>query len=73
MTTGEEAINALRSALRLSLEDQIKDIEVTNGKKIKKLVVFGGNDHLVEEEIVFEKLEKHEGLKHFVSENQRIL
>ncbi|KAF1752905.1 hypothetical protein GCK72_019460 [Caenorhabditis remanei] len=63
--SGEEAINAMRSAMRMSLEDQIEYIEKLNQKNTKKLIIFGGNDHLVEEEIVLEKLEKHDGLEHF--------
>lgn len=75
--TGEEAINAMRSAMRMSLEDQIAFIEKLNQKNTKKLIVFGGNDHLVEEEIVLEKLEKHDGLEHFrfedgISEEEKL-
>ncbi|CCD66871.1 AB hydrolase-1 domain-containing protein [Caenorhabditis elegans] len=63
--SGEEAMCAMRSVMRMSLEDQIEYIEKLNQKHTKKLIVFGGNDHLVEEEIVLEKLEKHDGLEHF--------
>ncbi|CAI2354219.1 unnamed protein product [Caenorhabditis sp. 36 PRJEB53466] len=64
--TGEEAINALRSMIRVSLGGQLEFIEKTNEmKELKKLIVFSGNDHLVEQEIIFESLEKHEGLQHF--------
>ncbi|EGT43687.1 hypothetical protein CAEBREN_04544 [Caenorhabditis brenneri] len=45
--------------------------------KMKKLIVFAGRDHLVEEEIVFEVLEKHKGLQHFnfddrISDEERL-
>ncbi|CAO4376883.1 unnamed protein product [Caenorhabditis nigoni] len=63
--TGEEAICALRSAMSMSFENQIEYIEKLNETDTKKLIIFGGNDHLVEEEIVLEKLEKHDGLEHF--------
>lgn len=63
--SGEEAMCALRSAMSMSFENQIEYIEKLNQKDTKKLIIFGGNDHLVEEEIVLEKLEKHDGLEHF--------
>lgn len=63
--TGEEAINSMRSMTKVSLGGQLEFIEKTNNMDIKKLIVFAGKDHLVEEEIIFESLEKHEGLEHF--------
>lgn len=62
---GDEAINSMRSMMKVSLGGQLEYIEKTNDMNIKKLIVFAGKDHLVEEEIVFETLEKHKGLQHF--------
>ncbi|CAL2044356.1 unnamed protein product [Caenorhabditis brenneri] len=62
---GDEAINSMRSMMKVSLGGQLEFIEKTNEMDMKKLIVFAGRDHLVEEEIVFEVLEKHKGLQHF--------
>lgn len=70
--TGEEAINSMRSMCKVSLGGQLEFIEKTNQMDIKKLIVFAGKDHLVEEEIIFECLEKHQGLKHFNFEDKKI-
>ncbi|CCD66872.2 AB hydrolase-1 domain-containing protein [Caenorhabditis elegans] len=77
ITTGEEAVNSMRSMINVSLGGQLEFIEKTNDMNVKKLIVFAGKDHLVEEEIVFETLEKHEGLQHFnidkeISEAERL-
>lgn len=70
--TGEEAINSMRSMCKVSLGGQLEFIEKTNEMDLKKLIVFAGKDHLVEEEIIFECLKKHQGLKHFNFEDKKI-
>ncbi|EFO99970.1 hypothetical protein CRE_18977 [Caenorhabditis remanei] len=67
---GEEAINSMRSMMKVSLGGQLEYIEKMNKMDVKKLIVFAGKDHLVEEEIIFESLEKHEGLQHFNIEDK---
>uniref|UniRef100_A0A8R1DST8 AB hydrolase-1 domain-containing protein n=1 Tax=Caenorhabditis japonica TaxID=281687 RepID=A0A8R1DST8_CAEJA len=74
--SAEEAVSSMKAAISLSYEDIIEHIDKSNEQSMKKLIVFSGNDNLVEEEIVMEKLEKHAFLKHFeiedaVSEEER--
>ncbi|CAB3397079.1 unnamed protein product [Caenorhabditis bovis] len=61
----EECISALRTMNRCSMEKQIEFVEKLNQNPTKVLFLFGGNDHLMEYEILFEAKEKYKGLKHF--------
>uniref|UniRef100_A0A8R1HM77 AB hydrolase-1 domain-containing protein n=1 Tax=Caenorhabditis japonica TaxID=281687 RepID=A0A8R1HM77_CAEJA len=70
VSTGEQAINAMRSMALVSLDGQLPYIEKTNEMGMKKLVIFSGNDHLMEQEIMFELIEKHQDLRHFNYEDK---
>lgn len=62
---GEEAIAVIRTLQKCDLEKQLEYIHKFNEMKTKMLLTFGGRDHVVEKEIVFEALQKYQGLKHF--------
>lgn len=62
---GEEAIAVIRSIQKCDLEKQLEYIQKLNQLPTKIMITFGGRDHLIEKEIIFEALQKYEGLKHF--------
>ncbi|CAI2354222.1 unnamed protein product [Caenorhabditis sp. 36 PRJEB53466] len=62
---GEEAIAVIRTVQKCDLEKQLEHILKLNDMKTKTMITFGGRDHVVEKEIIFEALQKYKGLKHF--------
>ncbi|CAI2354221.1 unnamed protein product [Caenorhabditis sp. 36 PRJEB53466] len=60
--TGEECINSLQSDINMSLDKQKDPILISNLQNMKKLIIFGGKDPIIEEAIVEEMLKKHEAL-----------
>ncbi|CAO4376903.1 unnamed protein product [Caenorhabditis nigoni] len=62
---GAEAVAVIRSIQKCDLEKQLDHILKLNEMPTKTMITFGGRDHLIEKEIIFESLEKYQGLKHF--------
>ncbi|CAB3397081.1 unnamed protein product [Caenorhabditis bovis] len=63
--SAEECINALRTMNRCYLDKQLEHVEKLNKSNTKVMFLFAGKDHLMEQEIMFEALDKYYGLKHF--------
>ncbi|CCD66870.1 AB hydrolase-1 domain-containing protein [Caenorhabditis elegans] len=77
---GEEAVAVIRAIMNCDLEKQLEYILKLNEQPTKTMITFGGSDHLIEKEIVFEALKKYQGLAHFnfkanitESEKQKIM
>uniref|UniRef100_A0A1I7T0W1 AB hydrolase-1 domain-containing protein n=1 Tax=Caenorhabditis tropicalis TaxID=1561998 RepID=A0A1I7T0W1_9PELO len=64
---GQEAMAVIRTIQKCDLEKQMESILKLNEMSTKVMITFGGNDHLIEKEIIFEALQNYQGLKHFVS------
>lgn len=62
---GEEAVAVIRTIQKCDLEKQLDHILKLNEMPTKTMITFGGRDHLIEKEIIFEALQKYQGLKHF--------
>ncbi|EGT43742.1 hypothetical protein CAEBREN_00448 [Caenorhabditis brenneri] len=62
---GEEAVAVIRTIQKCDLEKQLEYILKLNEMPTKTMITFGGRDHLIEKEIIFEALQKYQGLKHF--------
>ncbi|KAF1752906.1 hypothetical protein GCK72_019461 [Caenorhabditis remanei] len=62
---GEEAVAVIRTIQKCDLEKQLDYILKLNEMTTKTMITFGGRDHLIEKEIIFEALQKYQGLKHF--------
>lgn len=62
---GEEAVAVIRTIQKCDLEKQLEHILKLNEMRTKTMITFGGRDHLIESEIIFEALQNYQGLKHF--------
>uniref|UniRef100_A0A8R1HLI7 AB hydrolase-1 domain-containing protein n=1 Tax=Caenorhabditis japonica TaxID=281687 RepID=A0A8R1HLI7_CAEJA len=62
---GEEAISSLKAVIRCGLHENLPYIHKFNEQDTKTCIIFAGNDHVVEREVIFESLQEYKGLKHF--------